>query len=168
LYNDLIELADVLRSTPEEAVSGAFAAKFSPASSVQAKFLRVLKTIDYMYAPKHSTTQETSEDAEKVQGIYESFQFSALWRQLGDCLSFIEEAQDTEQLATILLPLIESLMVVCKYVGVNASNRSGLSWYQLHLVLHLLRKRQWKTSLSPSRMPTEKFSTSWSATIHPS
>ncbi len=100
------------------------AAKFSPASSTQAKLLRVLKTIDYMYTPKTATStgasSVTSNDIEKVQTIYESFQFTPLWRRLGDCLSVIGEDTETSHIATVLLPLIESLMVVCKFVGSKA------------------------------------------------
>lgn len=99
------------------------ASKFSPASSDQAKLLRVLKTIDYMYSPKSlaSAADASAEDVEKVQSIYEGFRFTALWRRLGDCLAIIEEKPELEHIATVLLPLIESLMVVCKYVGPKAS-----------------------------------------------
>lgn len=121
LYVDLDELATALQSSQGDVTVGSVASKFSPASSVQAKLLRVLKTIDYMYSPKSPSSLGTSEDAEKVQGIYESFRFTPLWRRLGDCLGIIEQKPDTEHIATVLLPLIEALMVVCKYVGSKAS-----------------------------------------------
>ncbi|KAF7981836.1 hypothetical protein HWV62_31363 [Athelia sp. TMB] len=120
LYVDLDELAAALQSSRGDALAGSVASKFSPASSIQAKLLRVLKTIDYMYSSKSAMSVDESRntgDAEKVQGIYESFRFTPLWRRLGDCLAVIEEKPDTEHIATVLLPLIEALMVVCKYVG---------------------------------------------------
>jgi len=121
LYSDLDELAVALREGRSQIIASSVAAKFSPASSTQAKLLRVLKTIDYMYTPKPApiTPDATisKEDVEKVQAIYESFRFTPLWRRLGDCLSSIGENQETEHIATVLLPLIESLMVVCKFVG---------------------------------------------------
>ncbi|KAI0633753.1 hypothetical protein C8Q77DRAFT_809629 [Trametes polyzona] len=118
LHAALEELSAALRdaSVDSNALSTIIASKFSSASSDQAKLLRVLKTIDYMYSPK--TPGNTSDaDIEKVQSIYESFRFSSLWQRLGDCLSIIEEKPEMEHIATVLLPLIESLMVVCKYVG---------------------------------------------------
>ncbi|KAI3618920.1 ubiquitin-protein ligase [Moniliophthora roreri] len=122
LYSDLDELATALHGSENEL--NPVASKFSAPSSVQAKLLRVLKTIDYMYTPKPSPTTANSaeEDSEKVQAIYESFRFAPLWKRLGDCLAIIEEKPDTEHVATVLLPLIESLMVVCKYVGSKGSS----------------------------------------------
>ncbi|KAI0373495.1 hypothetical protein BV20DRAFT_1119067 [Pilatotrama ljubarskyi] len=124
LHAALEELAAALRNAEADpdVLATIIASKFSSASSVQAKLLRVLKTIDYMYSPK--TPGNTSDtDVEKVQSIYESFRFSSLWQRLGDCLSIIEEKPEMEHIATVLLPLIESLMVVCKYVG--PKNTSG-------------------------------------------
>lgn len=124
LYSDLDELAVALQKSSSDATTSAVASKFSPASSTQAKLLRVLKTIDYMYTPKTSIPSApslaTQEDVEKVQAIYESFRFTPLWRRLGDCLSIIGENPDTAHIATVLLPLIEALMVVCKFVGSKA------------------------------------------------
>jgi E3 ubiquitin-protein ligase HUWE1 len=119
LFSDLEHLAAALQSSDKDSLAKTVASIFSLPSSHQAKLLRVLKTIDYMYTPKAASTGETTEntDADKVQAIYESFRFTPLWQRLGDCLSIIEEKPETEHIATVLLPLIESLMVVCKYVG---------------------------------------------------
>lgn len=123
LFASLDELADALNHSEGDVLASSVASKFSPASSDQAKLLRVLKTLDYMYSPR-SATQPSTElndvDIEKVQGIYEAFRFTPLWRRLGDCLSVIEEKPETEHIATVLLPLVESLMVVCKYAGSKA------------------------------------------------
>jgi E3 ubiquitin-protein ligase HUWE1 len=119
LYSDLDELAAALQESSNNTLISSVATKFSPASSTQAKLLRVLKTIDYMYTPKTSSAANNtnSDDVEKVQAIYESFRFTPLWRRLGDCLSTVGEKSETEHIATVLLPLIEALMVVCKFVG---------------------------------------------------
>jgi len=122
LFADLDELAIALQDGQSQTIASSVAAKFSAASSTQAKLLRVLKTIDYMYTPKPTTAvpaviPASKEDVEKVQAIYESFRFTPLWRRLGDCLSSIGENPETGHIATVLLPLIESLMVVCKFVG---------------------------------------------------
>ena len=126
LYSALDELANALQAGRTDDVTGAVASKFSPASSDQAKLLRVLKTIDYMYSSKQSTTTTPDQaEVEKLQKIYEEFRFTALWRRLGDCLAVIEENPELEHIATVLLPLIESLMVVCKYVGTQASGNTA-------------------------------------------
>ncbi|KAF6760270.1 hypothetical protein DFP72DRAFT_1097039 [Ephemerocybe angulata] len=127
LITDLEELAKALHDGNEAAMTSTISTKFSPASSTQAKLLRVLKTIDYMYTPRSSSTSKDKEkdkakDIEKVQAIYESFRFSLLWKKLGSCLEVIGEKPDTEHIGTVLLPLIESLMVVCKYVGSMAQS----------------------------------------------
>ncbi|GJJ06087.1 hypothetical protein Clacol_000276 [Clathrus columnatus] len=137
IYDDLDALHNVLqKDSPKEDLPATIATKFSPASSDQAKLLRILKTIDYMYSSKativapqtsSSTTGEhQTSDEEKVHAIYESFRFAPLWRRLGDCLAVIEENSDVEHMATVLLPLIESLMVVCKYVGSKTSTSTPL------------------------------------------
>lgn len=110
-----------------ERVIGSVASKFSAASSEQAKLLRVLKTIDYMYSVKPTAENLQNEsDVDKVQAIYESFHFTPLFQRPGDSLAVIEEKPDMEHIATVLLPLIEALMVVCKHVGTKA-NRIGAS-----------------------------------------
>ncbi|KAH8107868.1 hypothetical protein BXZ70DRAFT_1014411, partial [Cristinia sonorae] len=124
LCNALDELASAFKESRSDDVTRTVASKFSPASSDQAKLLRVLKTIDYMYSPKAlnaPSSSPNSSDVEKLQSIYESFHFTGLWRRLGECLSSIEENTELEHIATVLLPLIESLMVVCKYVGSQSS-----------------------------------------------
>lgn len=131
IYTDLDDLVAVLQEeTAGEEVPATISAKFSPASSDQAKLLRILKTIDYMYSakgtpaapqPSSETDMRRETDEEKVHGIYDSFRFAPLWRRLGDCLAIVEEKPDVEHMATVLLPLIESLMVVCKYVGSKPS-----------------------------------------------
>ncbi|KAG1732222.1 uncharacterized protein EDB91DRAFT_677858 [Suillus paluster] len=127
---DLGDLVGALMSSRDDVLASSVAPKFSSPSSDQTKLLRVLKTIDYMYTPRMAgpVTDATrkSEDAEKVQTIYESFHFAPLWRRLGDCLSTIEEKPELEHMAIVLLPLIEALMVVCKYVGSKSAAARAL------------------------------------------
>ncbi|KAG6893074.1 hypothetical protein C0992_011370, partial [Termitomyces sp. T32_za158] len=68
LSSDLDELLIALQGSQGDLLSSV-ASKFSSASSVQAKLLRVLKTIDYMYTPKSTGSLESvsSDDIEKVQ-----------------------------------------------------------------------------------------------------
>ena len=73
LLTALDELVVALQESKGDVLASAVASKFSPASSDHAKLLRVLKTIDYMYSPKPSTTPGApvnEADVEKVQGIY--------------------------------------------------------------------------------------------------
>ena len=109
LQSDLDELAKALGGTDADVMASSVASKFSSPSSEQAKLLRVLKTIDYMYSPKHATPAEVQgcSDVDKIQGIYESFRFTPLWTKLEDSLSVVEERPEMEHIATVLLLLIE-------------------------------------------------------------
>ncbi|KAF9277395.1 hypothetical protein BGZ68_009323 [Mortierella alpina] len=157
----ILENLESLSHTLDNAMSGVDVQgmaleKFSPASSKQAKLLRVLKTIDYMYSRKqapptpatmqvnielaptldpeeadavlprsmrdiNSETLNLNKDEEKATEIYDSLNFHALWTKVGSTLELIHERSDMIHVATVLLPLIESFMVVCKYVGLRPS-----------------------------------------------
>ncbi|KAK5816821.1 hypothetical protein F5H01DRAFT_405347 [Linnemannia elongata] len=161
LGTDIREDLDTLSQTLENAMSGVDVQgmaleKFSPASSKQAKLLRALKTIDYMYSRKqapanapvaqvnielaptvdpeeadsvlprsmrdiNSELLNLNKDEEKVTEIYDSLSFHELWTKVGSTLEQIHERSDMIHVATVLLPLIESFMVVCKYVGLRPS-----------------------------------------------
>lgn len=130
LISDIDQLMQTLQASNSDAMTSCISSKFSPASSTQAKLLRVLKTIEHMYSPKASSSSavdpaKREQDVEKVQGIYESFHFANLWEKLGDCLAVIGSSSNTEHIATVLLPLIESLMVVCQHVGPKASQTTS-------------------------------------------
>ncbi|KAI5856087.1 DNA binding protein [Tricharina praecox] len=122
-------------------VQGMALANFSPASSEQAKLLRVLTALDYLFDPKR-TAKEKSEEKDKKEDkkegeaaaaneefgdvlakLYESLTFSPLWSKLSDCLTAIHERSDMLHVATILLPLIEALMVVCKNGSLEESTQ---------------------------------------------
>lgn len=112
-------------------IQGLALSNFSPASSDQAKLLRVLTALDYLFDPKRSAKDkeekkegESKEDENKIEkdilaNLYESLTFGPLWTKLSDCLSAIHAREDMLHVATILLPLIEALMVVCKNSGLK-------------------------------------------------
>ncbi|KAH8926761.1 hypothetical protein BT69DRAFT_1317383 [Atractiella rhizophila] len=139
----------------QDSVRSVTLTRFSPASSLQTKLLRILKTIDYTstatsngrkpvseylqllsalsLAPTNNGTNDQSEAAaanspnaatggltkeqKMVEGIYEDFKYDKLWSLMSDCLGEIEKGDPVEmvQIATVLMPLVEAFMVVCKY-----------------------------------------------------
>ncbi|KAF3921378.1 hypothetical protein ABW20_dc0109145 [Dactylellina cionopaga] len=118
-------------------------ANFSQGSSDQAKLLRTLTALDYLFdsskkkkeeRPSENANGESSEpksedasptDAELLGRLYENLSFGPLWSCLSECLNIIHDREDMLHVATILLPLIESLMVVCKNSGVSNKRSSG-------------------------------------------
>ena len=124
---DLVELSDTI--SRDEPVSSAILGKLTPASSNQAKLLRILKTIDFFGTPKKTATQTSgvpasktlSPEEEQVKAIYSSLAVSDLWSRLGDTLGGIEAKPDLLYLSTVLLPLIESLLVVNKFTDASST-----------------------------------------------
>ena len=113
ICNELEELLPAIKDAQSSTdVQGAAAARFSASTSDQVKLLRVLQALDYLLAPK-------KDDEAKAKSIltlsYDTLGLKPLWTKLSDCLSAVEEKGDTISFANILLPLIESLMVVCKH-----------------------------------------------------
>jgi E3 ubiquitin-protein ligase HUWE1 len=119
-------------------VQGMALANFSPASSEQAKLLRVLTALDYLFDPKRNSKDKEDKKEDKKDGeemtddagdvlarLYESLTFTPLWAKLSDCLSAIHARSDMLHVATILLPLIEALMVVCKNGSLEETARSS-------------------------------------------
>lgn len=120
-------------------VQGMALANFSPASSEQAKLLRVLTALDYLFDPKRSGKTDEKKDGEASEDetgdvlarLYESLTFTPLWSKLSDCLSAIHARSDMLHVATILLPLIEALMVVCKNGSLEETNPEAGAMKQL-------------------------------------
>ncbi|KAI5799845.1 hypothetical protein EDC01DRAFT_764959 [Geopyxis carbonaria] len=114
-------------------VQGMALANFSPASSEQAKLLRVLTALDYLFDPKRTQKDKPEEKSEdKTSGdskaeqqtdilsqLHNSLAFTPLWDKLSQCLTAIHEREDLLHVATILLPSIEALMVICKNSGLE-------------------------------------------------
>ncbi|KAL2821931.1 hypothetical protein BJX63DRAFT_427294 [Aspergillus granulosus] len=100
-------------------MQGLALAKFSPASSDQAKLLRVLTALDYLFDPNRADKAKGSDPDGTVKGdvlqtLYESSTFGPLWTRLSECLTIVRQKENMMNVATILLPLVEALMVVCK------------------------------------------------------
>jgi E3 ubiquitin-protein ligase HUWE1 len=104
-------------------VQGIALAKFSPASSDQTKLLRALTALDYLFDPSRDSKDKPEANAEALEPaqkedilltLYEDSAFAPLWNKLSDCLTVIRQRGNMLNIATTLLPLIESLMVVCK------------------------------------------------------
>lgn len=116
------ELDTLLKATHSvkkgEELPSLITTKFSLPTSNQARLLRILKILENIYMAtlpgRSSTTPEAPNADEKVAAIYERLHFAPLWKKLSDCLKAVEDRPDATHVATFLLPLIESLMVVCK------------------------------------------------------
>jgi E3 ubiquitin-protein ligase HUWE1 len=117
---DLDELLPSIRDAKSGTdIQNIAASRFSPASSDQAKLLRVLTALDYIFDPKRPENKgkvesEGTNPSEILVSLYESPTFFPLWSKLSACLGAMRERDSMVSAATILLPLIESLMLVCK------------------------------------------------------
>ena len=128
ILKDLDELVPQIKQAESGTdIQGMALTRFSPASSDQAKLLRVLTALDYLFDPKHASNKATpvtdgqggSVESSKpkedlLTTLYENPTFGSLWHKLSECLSSIRQGDGSLNVATILLPLIEALMVVCK------------------------------------------------------
>ncbi|KAF2143278.1 uncharacterized protein K452DRAFT_225432 [Aplosporella prunicola CBS 121167] len=126
ILKDLDELvSQITKAKTGTDVQGMALSKFSPASSDQTKLLRVLTALDYLFDPKRSTETHdkpsgvpeglpAEQKADILTNLYENSTFGPLWHKLSECLTMIRERTNMLSVATILLPLIEVLMVVCK------------------------------------------------------
>lgn len=128
ILNDLDDLVTQIKEAGAASdIQGMALARFSLASSDQAKLLRVLTALDYLFDPKRnggktklvdSSTDVNGEASQAKDNLlttlYENSTFGPLWMKLSECLSTIRSRDNMLSVATILLPLIEALMVVCK------------------------------------------------------
>ncbi|KAI9760741.1 MAG: GTPase-activating protein [Chaenotheca gracillima] len=133
--NDLI--SQIQKAQTGTDIEGVALAKFSPASSDQAKLLRVLTALDYLFDTKKNDDkspivkpggEEVDENAKEKQDVlaalYEDSTSGPLWHKLSECLSAIRQREGMLTVATILLPLIEALMVVCKNTTLKSTPTS--------------------------------------------
>jgi E3 ubiquitin-protein ligase HUWE1 len=128
ILGDLEELLpQIQKASTGTEIQGVALTKFSPSGSDQNKLLRVLTALDHLFEPKHSVKRDgeggtegesiSDKDTEKqdlLASLYENSTFGPMWDKLSACLSAIRQREHMLNVATILLPLIESLMVVCK------------------------------------------------------
>lgn len=93
--------------------------KFAAPAADQAKLLRVLTALDYLFVPKRHANSEDAKASSSIlredtlAALYESASFGPLWQKLSQCLAAMKDKNYAHNVATILLPLIESLMVIC-------------------------------------------------------
>jgi len=117
LQQELQTLSVALGDESFETSNPALTVFSSPAAN-QAQLLRLLKTIEYLHLNKVDSDppgEVMTEQEQAVSKIYQSFDFDPMWNHLRHCLTLVEERDDTKQIALVLLPLVEALMVVCKY-----------------------------------------------------
>ncbi len=130
----LVDLEELLpqiqKATTGTEIQGVALAKFSPGSSDQNKLLRVLTALDHLFDPKRERKDNNEVDAEGessqlvekqdlLSSLYQNPTFGRMWERLSTCLGAIRQRENLLNVATILLPLIESLMVVCKNTTVK-------------------------------------------------
>lgn len=128
---DLQQLAPQIQNAKTSTdIQGIALANFSPASSHQSKLLRVLLALDYLFDPKRSGSHDRSAAEaspskarqDLLSTLYETSTFAKLWSNLSDCLTAIRQRGNMNNVATILQPLIESFMVVCKNTTSKEAN----------------------------------------------
>ncbi|GAA96285.1 uncharacterized protein L969DRAFT_606130 [Mixia osmundae IAM 14324] len=145
LWNELGEFSLALRD-PSSTARTATLAKFSPASSTQAKLLRILKTIDYTLTVILGAAESTADttgglavgakainrnavsESEQltIDSVHRGIRFEALWQRVGECLSAIEDRAELAHVTTVLLPSVEALMVVSRYILTDATQPLGV------------------------------------------
>ncbi|KAJ4356260.1 E3 ubiquitin-protein ligase tom1 [Didymosphaeria variabile] len=122
ILRDLSDLTvQVTNAASPTDVQGLALSNFSPASSDQTKLLRALTALDYLFDPTRDNKEQSGavalEPAQKddiLISLYEDAAFAPLWNKLSECLTVIRQRGNMLNIATTLLPLIETLMVVCK------------------------------------------------------
>ena len=129
VLQDLAQLPDQIQSAETATdIQGMALANFSPASSHQHKLLRVLLALDYIFDPKRAHDRPAAAGADSlpqkakddlVSLLHDDQTFVTLWSTLSKCLTAIRQRENMSNVATILQPLIESFMVVCKNTAVK-------------------------------------------------
>lgn len=115
-------------------LQGMALAKFSSSGSQQRRLLQVLIALDHLFDPKRmmglQTTANGSVDPKLKEDILitlsESATFEKLWKNLSLCLGAIRQKGNMVNVATILLPLIETLFVVCRNSALKENNSSAV------------------------------------------
>lgn len=123
VLSDLEQLATQINAAKTGTdLQGMALANFSSGGSKQEKLLRVLLALDHIFDPKRASAQDKpSAQADILATLYESSTFEKLWDNLSACLTAIRQRGNMINVATILMPLVESFMVVCK----NTSAKDG-------------------------------------------
>ena len=131
ILSDLDDLLPhILKAESGTEIQGVALAKFSPGASEQNKLLRVLTALDHLFDSKKkagasadaAANENSKEDL--LGSLYWNPTFGTMWDKLSACLSAIRQRENMLNVATILLPLIESLMVVCKNTTLSESSHT--------------------------------------------
>ncbi|KAF9888103.1 hypothetical protein FE257_009239 [Aspergillus nanangensis] len=131
ILTDLDELLSYIhQARTGTEMQGLALVKFSPASSDQAKVLRVLTALDYLFDPSRTdkvkgVEPDPAAKENVLQSLYECSTFGPLWTRLSECLTVVRQKENMLNVATILLPLIEALMVVCKNTTLKETSRNS-------------------------------------------
>ncbi|KAM0703801.1 hypothetical protein Q7P35_009740 [Cladosporium inversicolor] len=115
-------------------LQGMALAKFSSSGSQQRRLLQVLIALDHLFDPKRGMGQQNavtgSVDPQLKEDILttlsESSTFEKLWKNLSLCLGAIRQRGNMVNVATILLPLIETLFVVCRNSALKEPNSGAV------------------------------------------
>lgn len=133
IVSDLDELLPhIEKAESGTEIQGLALAKFSPGASEQNKLLRVLTALDHLFETKKADGARDAGDiaaadekSSLLMSLYHNDTFNMMWEKLSSCLSAIHQRDNMINVATILLPLIESLMVVCKNTALDGEAQSG-------------------------------------------
>ncbi|EPX73305.1 HECT-type ubiquitin ligase E3 Ptr1 [Schizosaccharomyces octosporus yFS286] len=116
ITGDLSRLSEEVKSGRNETELQNALAPFCPASSNQAKLLRCLKALDYIFERRPKREEQSPQNIVQLLEFYDNLQFVTLWDVLSNCLVSMREQTSITHVSTVLLPLIESLMVICRPV----------------------------------------------------
>ncbi|KAK3678646.1 E3 ubiquitin-protein ligase tom1 [Vermiconidia calcicola] len=117
VLTDLEHLAKEINSAETGTdLQGVALANFSSAASKQQKLLRALVALGHLFDPKEIPTplQQPRLKDDVLATLYESSTFDKLWGSLSQCLTAIRDRGNMINVAAMLLPVIEALMVVCR------------------------------------------------------
>lgn len=126
IAKELRDLINDLRNSKKDIENLPSLNQFSSGASDQAKLLRVLTALDYLYQAKDND----ADDIEELKLLYKNSALGPLWGALSDCLKLLREDENMNYIAFILSPLIEALMVVCKHSKVQRMNTLDLLKYE--------------------------------------
>ncbi|EEB07284.1 HECT domain-containing protein [Schizosaccharomyces japonicus yFS275] len=119
LVEDLQSLTkNVLAGKDENGLQSSLS-PFCPASSAQAKLLRCLKALDYIFERRPKKQESNHVNIAKLLEFYSKLNSQKLWSILSECLTALREKETVTHVSTVLLPLVESLMVICRPVYID-------------------------------------------------
>ena len=136
IVKELRELVNDLKGSKKDIEDLPSLGQFSSSASDQAKLLRVLTALDYLYQAKDND----ADDIEELKALYKNSALGPLWGALSDCLKLLREDDNMNYIAFILSPLIEALMVVCKHSKVQRMNVLDVLRYEEEMELDFAKE----------------------------